>query len=238
MPACSSGAFPVVAFFLLHGGGLKGFGVSWTAGTAVRLRRQHRRRRPEARGRGRDDGRDRAAAVAARQAHRAARARVISWLIWPLIWLRDQIQASAVRSGSISPSPLRSSRCLLFWLERRHSHRLARADHQPCDLCRHRHRDRGDGARPRRPAGRRYPALGRPAGDAGGVGHRHRRLDAGRHRAGARPALDHSADPDLLDRLHRILARRAADHGAVLRDLHAAAVPARQFHRRRIWCAR
>ena len=24
-------AFPVVAFFLLHGGGLKGFGVSWTA---------------------------------------------------------------------------------------------------------------------------------------------------------------------------------------------------------------
>ncbi len=25
-------AFPVVAFFLLHGGGLDGFGVSWTAG--------------------------------------------------------------------------------------------------------------------------------------------------------------------------------------------------------------
>src|SRR5258708_26807399 len=25
-------AFPVVAFFLLHGGGLRGFGVSWTAG--------------------------------------------------------------------------------------------------------------------------------------------------------------------------------------------------------------
>ena len=25
-------AFPVVAFFLLHGGGLEGFGVSWTAG--------------------------------------------------------------------------------------------------------------------------------------------------------------------------------------------------------------
>ena len=24
-------AFPVVAFFLLHGGGLQGFGVSWTA---------------------------------------------------------------------------------------------------------------------------------------------------------------------------------------------------------------
>ena len=26
------GAFPVVAFFLLHGGGLRGFGISWTAG--------------------------------------------------------------------------------------------------------------------------------------------------------------------------------------------------------------
>ena len=25
-------AFPIVAFFLLHGGGLNGFGVSWTAG--------------------------------------------------------------------------------------------------------------------------------------------------------------------------------------------------------------
>ena len=25
-------AFPIVAFFLLHGGGLDGFGVSWTAG--------------------------------------------------------------------------------------------------------------------------------------------------------------------------------------------------------------
>ena len=25
-------AFPVVAFFLLHGGGISGFGVSWAAG--------------------------------------------------------------------------------------------------------------------------------------------------------------------------------------------------------------
>src|ERR1700709_2456227 len=32
---CNAGlffiAFPIVAFFLLHGGGLKGFGISWTA---------------------------------------------------------------------------------------------------------------------------------------------------------------------------------------------------------------
>ena len=57
----------------------------------------------------------------------------------------------------------------------------------------------------------------------------HRRLDAGRHRAGAGAALDHSVDPDILDRLHRVLARRAADHGAVLRHLHAAAVPSGSF---------
>ncbi len=38
-------AFPVVAFFLLRGGGLGGFGVSWTAGLSVGLQRQHRRRR-------------------------------------------------------------------------------------------------------------------------------------------------------------------------------------------------
>ncbi len=45
------------------------------------------------------------------------------------------------------------------------------------------------------------------------------------------PALYNSADPDLLDRLHRVLAWRAADHRAVLRHLHAALVPAGQFHR-------
>ena len=33
-------AFPVVAFFLLHGGGLQGFGVSWTAGLLSGLGRQ------------------------------------------------------------------------------------------------------------------------------------------------------------------------------------------------------
>lgn len=32
MPACSSLPLPWVAFFLLHGGGLKGFGVSWMEG--------------------------------------------------------------------------------------------------------------------------------------------------------------------------------------------------------------
>ncbi len=37
----------------------------------------------------------------------------------------------------------------------------------------------------------------------------------------------------LSHRLHRVLARRAADHGAVLRHLHAAAVPAGELEDRR-----
>ena len=37
-------AFPIVAFFLLHGGGIKGFGISWVAGAAERDRGEHCRR--------------------------------------------------------------------------------------------------------------------------------------------------------------------------------------------------
>ena len=44
-------ALPVVAFFLLYGGGLKGFGVSWTAGLLSGFQRQHRRWRRQARDR-------------------------------------------------------------------------------------------------------------------------------------------------------------------------------------------
>ena len=95
-------AFPVVAFFLLHGGGLSGFGVSWTA-DFCRVCRQHRRCRPQARSVG-EATRHRTAADAA--------GKLIAWLstgvsclIWPLTWLRDQIQASAVRYGPISRRP-------------------------------------------------------------------------------------------------------------------------------------
>ena len=56
-------AFPVVAFFLLRGGGLDGLRRELDGRAAVGLQRQHRRRRTEARGCGRDDRRDRAAAV-------------------------------------------------------------------------------------------------------------------------------------------------------------------------------
>jgi general L-amino acid transport system permease protein len=86
-------AFPIVAFFLLHGGGLGGFGVSWTAGLL--------------------SGFADSIAGAGRALTNAGKATAIvgpllnllgtlvvllgtaiSYLIWPLTWLRDQIQAS------------------------------------------------------------------------------------------------------------------------------------------------
>jgi general L-amino acid transport system permease protein len=86
-------AFPVVAFFLLRGGGLDGFGVSWSAGILTGFN--------ESIGK---------AGHALTEA--AAKSTIvgpllwflgklvlllntaISWLIWPLTWLRDQIYSS------------------------------------------------------------------------------------------------------------------------------------------------
>jgi general L-amino acid transport system permease protein len=87
-------AFPVVAFFLLHGGGLGGFGISWTASLLS----------------GFTDSMD----EAGRKLTSASEATeivgpllvllgklavllgtAVSFLIWPLTWLRDQIQASS-----------------------------------------------------------------------------------------------------------------------------------------------
>jgi general L-amino acid transport system permease protein len=86
-------AFPVVAFFLLHGGGLSGFGVSWTAGLLSGL--------ADSIG---DAGRKLVSAGGAKAVVGpllwllgelvVLLATVLSWLIWPLNWLRDQIQAS------------------------------------------------------------------------------------------------------------------------------------------------
>jgi general L-amino acid transport system permease protein len=87
-------AFPVVAFFLLHGGGLEGFGVSWTAaffsGFADSLASAGR------------------ALTSAGQATAVIGplltllgkflvllGSAVSVLIWPLTWLRDQVQASS-----------------------------------------------------------------------------------------------------------------------------------------------
>ncbi len=120
-------------------------------------------------------------------------ARAACTLISPLTWLRDQIQMStqplwvdfAVTAAIVS--------VLMFLLGGGIRTGWRALIVSLVDLCRHWHRDRSDGARPRRLANCRYQAVGRPSGDAGGVGHRHRDLDAGRHRAGLGPALDHPA---------------------------------------------
>jgi general L-amino acid transport system permease protein len=86
-------AFPIAAFFLLLGGGLSGFGMSWTAGLL--------------------SGFSDSIGTAGRGLTRAGEATaivgpllklagllfvllstVISYLIWPFTWLREQIQAS------------------------------------------------------------------------------------------------------------------------------------------------
>jgi general L-amino acid transport system permease protein len=86
-------AFPIVAFFLLHGGGLGGFGVSWTAELLSGF--------AESMGNG---GRVLTNAGAATAVIGlpltwlgtlvVLLSALISLLIWPLTWLRDQIQAS------------------------------------------------------------------------------------------------------------------------------------------------
>jgi general L-amino acid transport system permease protein len=78
-------AFPVVAFFLLHGGGLSGFGVSWTAGLLSGL--------ADSIG---DAGRALANAGPLLKLPGelvVLLSSAVSLLIWPLTWLRDQIQA-------------------------------------------------------------------------------------------------------------------------------------------------
>lgn len=85
-------AFPVVAFFLLHGGGIKGFGLSWTADLLQLF----------------DDSIVGAGQVLLDLSKNSAIAPLlwvvgnlivlvgtaIHWLIWPLTWLRGSIQAS------------------------------------------------------------------------------------------------------------------------------------------------
>jgi general L-amino acid transport system permease protein len=86
-------AFPVVAFFLLHGGGLGGFGVSWTAGLLAGLADNIG-----------DAGRKLASVGEATAVIGpllvllgklvVLLSTAVSSLIWPLTWLRDQIQES------------------------------------------------------------------------------------------------------------------------------------------------
>ena len=79
-------AFPVIAFFLLHGGGLKGLGVSWTANVLSGLNGSI------------GEGGDKLVSLSASSAIGpllwllgkllVLLSTVISWILWPLTWLR------------------------------------------------------------------------------------------------------------------------------------------------------
>jgi len=86
-------AFPVVGFFLLHGGGLSGFGVSWTASLLSTFA----------------DSLDSAGSALANAGASTPVIAPLAWLIgkflmllgwavalviWPLVWVRDLMQAS------------------------------------------------------------------------------------------------------------------------------------------------
>jgi general L-amino acid transport system permease protein len=86
-------AFPIVAFFLLHGGGIKGFGVSWTADFLSGFFNSI------------GNAGNKLAEVGAAKAVVGPLlvllgklislvGAALSLLIWPLTWLRDQIQAA------------------------------------------------------------------------------------------------------------------------------------------------
>uniref|UniRef100_Q07N16 Polar amino acid ABC transporter, inner membrane subunit n=1 Tax=Rhodopseudomonas palustris (strain BisA53) TaxID=316055 RepID=Q07N16_RHOP5 len=80
-------AFPVVAFFLLHGGGLKGFALSWSADLLSALAASFS---------GAGHALAGSKSVLAPLGHGIAAIGVaMSYLIWPLTFLRDLIQDSA-----------------------------------------------------------------------------------------------------------------------------------------------
>jgi general L-amino acid transport system permease protein len=110
-------AFPVVAFFLLSGGGLRGFGVSWTAGILSGFNDSIA-----------DGGRKLAAAgegtafvgpllwLIGKLLELISTA--VGWILLPLTWLRDQIQAYGrpVWADLVATAAIVSA--LVFWLSR------------------------------------------------------------------------------------------------------------------------
>ena len=108
-------AFPVVAFFLLVGGGLSGFGVSWTAGLLSGFN--------DSIG---DGGRKLAAAGETTAVIGPLLwllgklieliSMLVGWVLLPLTWLRDQIQAfrSPVWADLVATAVIVSA--LVFWL--------------------------------------------------------------------------------------------------------------------------
>jgi general L-amino acid transport system permease protein len=122
-------AFPVVAFFLLYGGGLKGFGVSWTAGLLAGFN--------DSIGEG---GRKLAAAgettavigpllVGLGQLI-ALISMLISWVLLPLTWLRDQIQSFGRPVWADLAVTAAITVGLLLWLSR-----AARSGGRPLIVC-------------------------------------------------------------------------------------------------------
>jgi general L-amino acid transport system permease protein len=108
-------AFPVVAFFLLHGGGLQGFGLSWTVGIFSGFND----RLGEA---------GRAVAAAGETTSVIGPllwalgklvvllSTVISYLLWPLTWLRDRIHVSSQPVWFDFAATAAIVSALLFWL--------------------------------------------------------------------------------------------------------------------------
>src|SRR5215470_473872 len=107
-------AFPVVAFFLLHGGGLKGFGVSWTANILSGFSDSI------------GEGGQKLVALSASSVIGpllwligkllVLLGTVISWILWPLTWLRDFIQTFGrpVWADLVATAAIVSG--LMFWL--------------------------------------------------------------------------------------------------------------------------
>ena len=108
-------AFPVVAFFLLHGGGLDGFGVSWTVGLLSGFN--------DSIG---DGGRKLAAAGETMAIIGPALwllgslielvSTVVGWVLLPLTWLRDQIQALSRPVWADLAATAVIATGLLYWL--------------------------------------------------------------------------------------------------------------------------
>ncbi len=112
-------AFPAIAFFLLHGGGLEGFGVSWTAGFLSGFASSIAEAGSSLSRAGASLGESNALAGALLKLLGWVVAQLgvaLHYLIAPLRWLRDQIQMSgrpvwvdlAVTAAIVS--------ALLFWL--------------------------------------------------------------------------------------------------------------------------
>jgi general L-amino acid transport system permease protein len=108
-------AFPIVAFFLLHGGGLQGFGVSWTAGILSGFNDSI----GEA-GRKLADAGETTAVIGpllfALGKLVVLLSTVISYLLWPLTWLRDQFQMSSRPVWRDFAATTAIVSILVFWL--------------------------------------------------------------------------------------------------------------------------